>query len=680
MATLTRHSRIFVDKKSPEIIEEVLAASGITDYELKLDADYPTLEHVCQYQESNFAFIARWLEREGMYFFFEQGDAGEKLIITDSLAYHDPLVEAPVRYVPLSGDQDVMALEALNAFACRRSMLPAEVALTDYDYRNPSLALHSTAAVDGTGAIVLHGENFRTSSDGDRLAKVRAEAFLCRRKVFHGFGRVFNLRPGYEFTVEDHPQGSMNAAFLVTDLVHHGNQSGSSDQVKKLLEIEYDDEYRVDLIAIPEDVQYRPERSTPIPRIDGVLHAVADGPSDSAYGQIDDQGRYKVKLKLDESGLSDGGASMWVRMLQFHAGGTEGVHFPIRKGTEVLLVFLGGDPDRPMICGAAPNPQKPSPVTSSNHTMNILITGGSNYIAMQDEADKQWIDISTPPYTTFMHLGYVHDDCSHEIVLNTEANALFNFGGNQDIEVGGDLYEHVVGDVTEEYDADHDTVVAGDQTLEVGCDRDIEVGGDQTVEIGGDFDTEVGGDTTLEVGGDYDTEVGGDITFENGGDFDVEVAGDITFENGGDYDIETGGDYTCEASGDIVFENPNNFVVDCGTNFEGTFGGDWNNVIMGKKNEQVLGSNDWFKLGFEFELRIGGKLDITIAADASIKAALALEAVTGIKIECDMAAKVNVEAGGTLKTLMNEIAGGAILKMDAVPGLRMLSAPLVVVA
>ena len=280
-ATLTRHSRVFVDKSSTEIIEEVLGESGI-DFELKVTADYPKLEHVCQYQESNFAFVARWLEREGMYFYFEQGDAGEKLIITDSLDYHEALVDKPVRYVPLSGDEDVMALEALNVFACRRNMLPAEVALTDYDYRNPSLALRGEAAVDGNGAIVIHGENFRTNGDGERLAKARAEAFLCRRKVFHGSGRVFNLRPGYELTVEEHPQASMNATFLALELVHHGNQSGSSDQVKRLLGIEYDDEYRVDLVAIPEEVQFRPERTTPIPRIDGVLHAVADGPSDSS--------------------------------------------------------------------------------------------------------------------------------------------------------------------------------------------------------------------------------------------------------------------------------------------------------------------------------------------------------------------------------------------------------------
>ncbi len=693
LATLSHHSRVFVEKSSPDFIKEVLEASGLSsdDYTLRLNASYDPMLHVCQYQESDFQFVARWMEREGMYFYFEQGDECEKLIITDHLSSHGELREKGVRYIPLSGE-DTTAQEALNSFRSRRNMLPAEVRLSDYDYLNPSLSLASTGAVDGAGQIAVYGENFRLEGDGDRLAAVRAERHLATRRVFQGTGRVFNLRAGYKFDVVEHPQSAMNAGYLCTRLEHRGNGQAASSQVKKLLGIDFEGVYAVDVTAISADVQYRHPRSTETPRIHGVIHAMVDGPADSNYAQLDEHGRYKVRLFLDESGLSDGKASTWIRMLQFHAGGTEGVHFPLRKGTEVMIIFLGGDPDRPMICGAVPNPQKPSPVTSSNHTWNVLATGGGNYMAIQDEADKQYIDLYSPSKNTYLHLGEVHDDYldnhTHNIVLNTEGNCLFNIGGDQDIEVGGDLTEHVAGDVSETYDNDQDSYVGGDQTLEVACDRDIEVGGDQTVEIGGDFDTEVGGDITLEGGGDYDTEITGDITFENGGDFDVEVGGDTTWETGGDYDIEGGGD--------ITFENPGDFVIDTGGNFEGTVGGDWLCKIMGTKDEKVLGDCKWLKtgtfLGIDLSastqlklsadaiLSIGAKAEIAISVEAALKMSLALEATMGVKIACDMAASVNIEAGGSIKTKTAEMVGRGIILMDNTAGLRMLSQSLVLVA
>ena len=688
-ATLTHHSRVFVDMTTPQIIEEVLKASAISDYELKLEASYETLPHVCQYQESNYAFVARWLEREGMYYYFEQTDSGEKLIITDNHSVHQPLTQKPVRYVA-GMDEDAMALEALSSFACRRNMLPAEATLTDYNYMLPSLALKGRDDIDGSGALVMYGQNFRSQTDGGRLATVRAQQQLCRRKVYHGRGRVFNLRTGYKFTLQEHPQSSMNASYLCTELKHYGNQAIASEAIKKLLHIDTDETYAVELTAIAESVQFRPERKTPIPRIDGVLHALVDGAADSGFAQLDEEGRYHVRLKLDESGYSDGNASMWVRMMQFHAGGTEGVHFPLRKGTEVMLIFLGGDPDRPVICGAVPNPQKPSPVTSNNHTMNILVTGGSNYIAMQDASQKQWIDISTPPFHTFMHLGYTHDEHTHEIILNTDANCLFNIRTHQDIEIGGDLWEHVIGCVQEYYEVDQDSEVVGDQSLEVGGDRDIEVVGDQTVEIGGDFDTEVVGDITLEGSSDYDIELVGDFSFENQGDYDVEVEGDVTFENQGDYDVEVKGDITFEnngdysvgtkATGEITFENHGAFAIDASGNFDGKFGGDWVCEITGEKKEEVLGDIEWFEFGNEFKITIGSKEEITLSAEMAMKASMALEIKAGIAIELDMSAKIEVEAGVKLKNFTNNIAAGLGIQLENLTGIKMENAAMHIVA
>src|SRR5262249_54570578 len=153
---------------------------------------------------------------------------------------------------------------------------------------------------------------------------------------------------------------------------------------RSLLQMEHDDVYFVELTAIPEKTQFRAQSQTPWPRIYGYENGSVDGSADSEYAQIDDQGRYNVKFKFDESNLKSGKASTFVRMMQPHGGGIEGFHFPLRKGTEVVFSFLGGDPDRPVISGVVPNALTPSPVTSGNHTKNVIQTGGRNRFELED--------------------------------------------------------------------------------------------------------------------------------------------------------------------------------------------------------------------------------------------------------------------------------------------------------
>src|SRR5690606_26356950 len=128
-----------------------------------------------------------------------------------------------------------------------------------------------------------------------------------------------------------------------------------------------------------------------------------DGEADSPYAQIDDQGRYLVKFKFDESDLENGKASTYVRMMQPHGGTTEGLHFPLRKGSDVVFSFLGGDPDRPVIAGVVPNTTTPSPVTNTNHTQNVIRTGANNHIILDDSEGREFISIRTPNNNTALY-------------------------------------------------------------------------------------------------------------------------------------------------------------------------------------------------------------------------------------------------------------------------------------
>ena len=446
--SLSHHSRIFIDDDVVKIIRAILDNAGFSgdDYELRLSGSYPPLPHVCQYQESDYAFICRWMERVGMVFNFEHESGRDKLIISDHKSFIKPAPKTPVRYVP-GAEDDMMADEALAAFNCRSSVLPKRVELQDYNHQKPQLDVVGRASISdkGQAEVCVYGENFDSPEAANQLATIRAEEYRCREKLYQGHGRVYGLRSGFSFTVEEHPLRSMNGEFLVITLGHSGNQASNDEELKQLLGITEDDEYQVHVTAIPREVQYRATRTTPRPRIYGMENAVIDGEADSPYAQIDEEGRYRVRINFDESDLEDGNASALVRMLQPHGGGNEGFHFPLRKGTEVLLTFQGGDPDRPMIAGVLPNAHKQSPINKDNHSKNIIQSGGMNLLEMEDLDGKQHMKMSSPTEGTKVQLGQPAEDDEHS------ANLQLFTTGSGNLYVGGGWSKMIVGSAAEQY-------------------------------------------------------------------------------------------------------------------------------------------------------------------------------------------------------------------------------------
>jgi type VI secretion system secreted protein VgrG len=409
--SLSQHSRMFTKSATPtipDVIKAVLDEEGITDYDLDhLKATpYPEEEHVCQYRESSLDFIHRWCEREGIYYFFEQTDDGEKVVFVDNKSKHEAVKTGAVRYHP-SASNDRLAGRHFEHFIARHTHTPSSVKLMDYDYLKPTLEVSGNARVSqtGVGEVALYGGRFFTSNQGSRLATIRSEELRARAIVYHAVGAAHGLYPGFNFALEDHPHLGLNKEYLTTSVEHFGFVSDLAAAWGDLVKHVYDDVYRVDLMAIAADQQYRHPSHTPWPRIDGFENGIVDGPASSEYAQIDDHGRYLVKFKFDEGTLKDGKASTFVRMMQPHGGAVEGFHFPLRKGTEVMFVFMGGDPDRPVIAGVVPNAQKPSPVLAVNHTQNIIQTGGHNFITLEDQSGSQYINIFCPVFETNLYLG-----------------------------------------------------------------------------------------------------------------------------------------------------------------------------------------------------------------------------------------------------------------------------------
>ena len=413
-ADLYRENQLFLDKTVPNIIEEILKQAGLTtqDYELKLTKNYPQWEYICQYAETDFDFISRWMEREGIYFFFQQDENNEKLIITDSSTAHEDIRgDSTIPFSPPSGIMPEK--EAITAFICRQKRLPNKVILKDYNYRKPSLDLKAEAEVDssGRGDVYFYGEHFKTPEEGNELAKIRAEEIRCRENVFHGEGTAANLCPGFFFALDGHYRQSYNQKYLIVEVEHEGHQTGSlwAGVGKEQAEGEEKLTYANRFTAIPTDYQFRPERKTPKSRFYGTMNATIDAAGAGEYAELDDLGRYKVKLPFDQSHMDGGKASRWVRMAQPYAGSEHGMHFPLHKGTEVLLTFVDGDPDRPVIAGAVPNPETASPVTAANQSESVIKTGGNNKIRIQDLVGSERIIMETPAANSWIRVGTPND-------------------------------------------------------------------------------------------------------------------------------------------------------------------------------------------------------------------------------------------------------------------------------
>jgi type VI secretion system secreted protein VgrG len=505
--TLLHCNQIFLDKTLPEIITEVLEQGGLSplDYQLRLEKDYPRGEFVCQYNETLFDFLSRRLEHAGLYYFFDCDKDATRLVITDTLDAHTDIPQAKeVTYAPPSGLDRGGKQKFVYSLAVEQSQAPAMVKVRDYHSQTPSLNIQAQRQIsqDTQGETYLYGEGALTPGEADHLAIIRAQEQQCGLTVFHGESTVPQLRPGFLTTLKGHYRDDCNQTMLVTRCSHHGAQAEYLVEGLRNVISALDNtmDYHNTFTAIPADVQYRPPRATPKPRIHGTLNAFIDAAGSGQYAELDDQGRYKVILPFDLSGRKDGRASCWLRMVQPYTGATHGMHFPLHKGAEVLLTFIEGDPDRPVIAGAVPNPEHPSQVTSRDQTMCKITTGGGNLLHMQDKAGAENILLKSPVGNTFMGMGAMPESDDD--------------GGDKD---GWKKPKHDKGGFRWSTEGEWNSKIHQKMSVEVGGNSTtIVMGGDETIVLGFDNWTVGGLKTEIVVGYYLSTHVSGTLEVHTG--------------------------------------------------------------------------------------------------------------------------------------------------------------------
>lgn len=497
-------SYVFTQRTVKEFLSDTLTAGGLTSSEFRFEIEdslYATEEFVAQYRESHLEFFHRWLEREGLYYYFEhKADAAtEVLVIVDSLGRHSEFSSnGHVSYVPLFGD-DATAIEGLHQLEAETRWLPKTVTIADYNYANPSASLKGESAITQTGHGTITDYGYRTFDEKSikRLSNVRAQAIGCRETMLRASGDVLGPRAGYRLAIDDQPE-DIEEKWLALVVEHTGAMSGMTPEVARMTKLSSKETYQMSIVAIPSDVQYRAPQETAWPRIYGFENGIVCGDTTSPYAQLDKDGRYLVRFEFDTSDLPDGKASTRVRMLQPHGGEKEGFHFPLRKGTEVMIGFLGGDPDRPFIAGVVPNAHKQSVVGERNNTQNIIRTGSNNQIVLEDEQGKEFIFMSTPNNKTGLYMGHptgaqskvftgegdtntgtfkspangnpqnpdliIVRDVEFTGLLVTDGNLGISNGGDSWENVGGAKFSYVVGDTWYGISGTHTFQVADDAT------------------------------------------------------------------------------------------------------------------------------------------------------------------------------------------------------------------------
>ncbi|GFK93458.1 Actin cross-linking toxin VgrG1 [Fundidesulfovibrio magnetotacticus] len=411
--TQTLGTRIFLDADLTRVLDSVFREAGLQqglDLEFRLRDTYSRREWICQYAETGWNFASRLMERAGVYCFFEQEADREKLVITDTFMSHMPLGnDAHLAYRPASGLTDAQSPEHARTFRRCFRQTPRGVRVQGYNYRTCK-TLQATRGVVGHGQVQVyaHEDDPRTNTEAERMAKVRAESLNCRRALYHGSTTAPFLRPGCTFRLLDHYDESFNREYLVVEVVHECRQE-SALSTRGLQDVPEQTTYRNDFAAIPSNVQFRAEIATPRPKVSGPLTAWIDGEGDGHYAEVDALGRYKVRFAMDLSDREGGKASHWIRLITPYAGEGHGLHLPLHKGAEVLVLFRNGNPDKPVIAGAVANQAQKMVVNQDSSTQCRLTTAGGNLLHVEDRDGSQRFLIQSPVQNSWVRIGAPND-------------------------------------------------------------------------------------------------------------------------------------------------------------------------------------------------------------------------------------------------------------------------------
>jgi len=470
----TANCRIFQEQTVPDIIKQVFKDHGFTDVEDRLGKSYRTRDYTVQYRETDFNFVCRLMEDEGIYWFFKHSNGSHKLVLGDSPSSHDTFPGfATIPYRPNRAGETTM--DGIQFWSLSKEVQPGVYATTDFDFTRPKkdLLLSDTSAAEHANAhyeIFDYPGGYIETADGRTLAKVRIGEWAAQHEMFHAETELHGIATGYKFTLDDPPFADQEGDYLIlgmtltakNDAYVAGGASG--------------DLFTCSFTAMKADKHFHPIRLIPKPVIQGPQTAIVVGKKGEEIW-TDQYGRVKLQFQWDRYSKGDESSSCWVRVAQIWAGNKWGGMFIPRIGQEVIVEFLEGDPDRPIITGrvyngdAMPPYDLPDNATVSTVKSNSSKGGdGFNEIRFEDKKGEEQI--------------FIHGEKNQDIRIK---NDCFEYiGHDRHLIVKNVQFEHVEVDRHETIDQDHQE--------HIGRDRHTTIDGKEAKQVGGTLSLKVTGD------------------------------------------------------------------------------------------------------------------------------------------------------------------------------------------
>ncbi len=548
------NSRIFSEMSSVEIIEQVLG-EGLDGYgrgfrnELQAEQSggsgsvYPVREYTVQYRETDLAFITRLMERDGISYFFDHTGEYEQMVLVDTSDQYPAIEGDPDSPVPLVAVETEQ--EALSVFHLRSRVTSTSVTVRDYDWTRPQKPFEARVEPaeppDPDREIYHHSELSITGYDSGaaayaevddkRQAEVKGQALAQSRQLFVGRGTVTGFRPGKTFKLESGASGEQS--YLLTGVTHElplseapeagvggGASAAASDAVSGRTTLTYRNGF--ECIRFDEKVPYRPPRKTDKPRITGMQTATVVGPpGEEVY--TDEHGRIKVRFHWDRLATGDDKSSCWIRVAQSWAGTGFGTLFIPRINMEVLVTFLEGDPDRPLVVGCVYNGYNRLPADHempANKTRSFIRTfssprnDGYNEIMLEDAAGEELISV----HAQKDYSEVVENDHSTEVRKNqtnqVKASQSESVGASQTLTVGGERTKTVKKDETITVEKNRTQTVLENETVTIEGERSQTVVKKQTIELQDEQQVTITGKDTLTVNNDKADHVTGEYTVD----------------------------------------------------------------------------------------------------------------------------------------------------------------------
>ncbi len=538
---LTRKSdcRIFQEKTVPDIIKDVFRDNGFSDFEELLSGSYRTWDYCVQYRETDFNFVSRLMEQEGIYYYFKHDDGKHMLVMSDSVSSHEPFEgydEIP--YKPTGGSSSETE-DHIETWQISQAVQPGAYALRDFDFEKPRTKLDSKSSItrDHQHAeyeVYDYPGEYVESGDGDNYVSTRIQELQAQYERVEAQANARGLAAGYLFTLTEFPRDDQNREYLIVSVTHEMSvntyESGSGDE----------DYYGCDFVAMDSKQDFRSQRITPKPAIQGPQTAIVVGKSGEEIW-TDKYGRVKVQFHWDRVGKADENSSCWVRVASIWAGKKwGGVHIP-RIGQEVIVEFLEGDPDRPIITGRVYNADNMPPYDLPAKATQSGIKSRSSKEGSPDNFNEVRFEDKKGEEEVYIHA----EKDQNNVVENNETTSVGNdrsenVGNNETINIGNDRIETVGANHTETIGANLDLSVAATKSESVGSNSSETVSIAKALSIGAAYQVTVGGAMNVTVGAAKAEEIGGFKTELIGAKKSVSVAGDSTENVGGDKSITIG--------------------------------------------------------------------------------------------------------------------------------------------